>query len=447
MANYNVTIKEKNGSEYDIIYPKCLPIRQYHIMKSIIVVHATSGSTVKIDGHTIQENFGQWSKEVGYGKHTIAATSPSGIVADTVTTNVEEVRQYDVNIEYDKVYGAQWDVTSTTKWVRTGDAAGFADPVPYVAGATTYGSPFDNIYPWSGMVIVNDANAGEVVAIPKFYYKWTSSNSLLKLEISEKKLSGFYTSPAHADRGDGKGERDIVYIGRYKCSSTNYDSRFGIAPMNTKNIATFRSGIHALGDTIWQNDYAMWMTIRMLYLVEFADWNSQARIGQGGATDTPIVTGYTKSMPYHTGTTKSNRDESGVGTQYRHIEGLWDEYAEFVDGITFDGVKTYCAMNPADFGTNKTRVISRYPDSGYIQYYSYLGTPPTGYEWFNRAITASFATSSTYVTDYYSYSSSGTILVANYPVGGPKCGMFNQYTNLSASGTSNRISSRLMILP
>uniref|UniRef100_UPI003A95C874 hypothetical protein n=1 Tax=Dysosmobacter welbionis TaxID=2093857 RepID=UPI003A95C874 len=38
---------------------------------------------------------------------------------------------------------------------------------PYRAGATNYGSPFDNLYPWSGMVRVTDAVAGlELVIYP-----------------------------------------------------------------------------------------------------------------------------------------------------------------------------------------------------------------------------------------------------------------------------------------
>ncbi|MBR0097757.1 MAG: hypothetical protein IJP88_11275, partial [Synergistaceae bacterium] len=72
------------------------------------------------------------------------------------------------------VYGATWDGTSTTAFTRTDLAAEFTDPVPYKSGATSYSSPFDNIQPWAGMVRSTDANAGEVVAIPKFWYKLES---------------------------------------------------------------------------------------------------------------------------------------------------------------------------------------------------------------------------------------------------------------------------------
>ena len=72
------------------------------------------------------------------------------------------------------------------------------------------------------MVRVTDVVAGELVAIPKFWYKWTKSGNSLKLQIADKETDGFHVSPAHADRGDGKGERDIVYIGRYHCNTNNY---------------------------------------------------------------------------------------------------------------------------------------------------------------------------------------------------------------------------------
>ena len=93
-------------------------------------------------------------------------TAPAGaITADGQTVNVK--------LAYRHIYGVVWDGTSTTVWSRTDEAASFVNPTPYRAGATSYGSPFDNLYPWSGMVRVTDAVAGELVAIPKFWYKWT----------------------------------------------------------------------------------------------------------------------------------------------------------------------------------------------------------------------------------------------------------------------------------
>lgn len=105
------------------------------------------------------------------------------------------------------IYGVEWSGTSQTSWLRTDDAALFADPNPYYSGMSgTPSSPFDEILPWSGMVVSEDAEAGTVVSIPKFWYKITQNSSTmsLKIQISMTQEDGFVCSPAHMDRGDGR---------------------------------------------------------------------------------------------------------------------------------------------------------------------------------------------------------------------------------------------------
>ena len=173
------------------------------------------------------------------GTYTITATK-SGETAEDTATITADGQTVNVKLAYRHIYGVVWDGTSTTVWSRTDEAASFVNPTPYRAGATSYGSPFDNLYPWSGMVRVTDAVAGELVAIPKFWYKWTKSGNSLKLQIADKETDGFHVSPAHADRGDGKGERDIVYVGRYHCNTNNYKSQSGVKPKAniTRSAAT-----------------------------------------------------------------------------------------------------------------------------------------------------------------------------------------------------------------
>lgn len=261
------------------------------------------------------------------------------------------------------IYGVVWDGTSTTSLTRTDAAAGFPAPSPAVSNGSG-SSPFDNIYPWSGMVRVTDDIAGELVAIPKFYYKWTKRGLQLSLQISPQKLSGFYTSPAHADRGDGCGERDIVYIGRYYCG-TDYKSINEHTKLGS-DCSIMRSGIHSLGDKYWQSDYAMRLTVQMLYLVEFASWDSQAQIGHGVSTYeySPCV-GLTDVMTYHTGTIASARDGHGA-TQYRNIENLWGSAYEWMDGCYYDGSNLRVVMNPNNYDTADGGTIIGSPMSGWI---------------------------------------------------------------------------------
>ena len=256
------------------------------------------------------------------------------------------------------IYGVDFtNMSTTSKCTRTDAAANFADPQPAVAGGTG-SSPFDNIMPWAGMVRSTDPNAGEVVAIPKFYFKWeTDGTKATGLKISMTKLDGFRTSPAHMDRGDGKGERDVVYVGRYHSCSTN-KSTTGQKPKVNITRSAARTAIHSLGSNVWQFDYATRVTIWMLYLVEFADWNSQAKIGYGcGNNSSAENVGASDSMQYHTGTMQANRTDYGVGVQYRYIEGLWDNVYDWMDGCYYSANGMSVILNPNNFSDTENGTV------------------------------------------------------------------------------------------
>ena len=306
-------------------------------------------------------------------KETGTATISTARV--TTTLVIEYYGSYVAVVEYvpAHTYGVEWDGTSTTVWSRTDESAEFTDPIPYVSGASNYGSPFDNLMPWSGMVI-EERTGGTMVKIPKFWYKLTQNGAGMKIQISDKEQDGFHVSPAHMNRGDGKGERDYVYVGRYHCGATAYKSVSGQLPKANITRSEARSAIHNLGTNIWQMDFATRFTIWLLYLVEFADWNSQEKIGygcgNGNSTNTQAM-GYTDSMPYHTGTTLANRTTYGFGTQYRYIEGLWDNVYDYLDGCYYNSYLTlYTILDPSLFSdsTNGTMIATQ--RSGYPSAFS-----------------------------------------------------------------------------
>lgn len=337
------------------------------------------------------------------GTYTITATKNGETAEDTATITADG-QTVNVKLAYRHIYGVVWDGTSTTVWSRTDEAASFVNPTPYRAGATSYGSPFDNLYPWSGMVRVTDAVAGELVAIPKFWYKWTKSGNSLKLQIADKETDGFHVSPAHADRGDGKGERDIVYIGRYHCNTNNYKSQSGVKPKANITRSTARTSIHNLGSNIWQSDIQMRMTIWMLYLVEFADWNSQKTIGKGcGNNSATENMGYTDSMPYHTGTTLASRDSYGLGTQYRYIEGLWDNVYDWGDGCYYNSNGLNIINTPSSFSDNSGGTAVGVPSSGWPS--AFTVATVAGLEWVIYP-TASGGSETTYSADYWVFNAS-----------------------------------------
>ena len=381
-----------------------------------------------------------------WARSILGNTDISDIGDGTITGAIRYI--YDNIPTTPKIYGVYWDGGSSPAMTRTDDAAEFSDPSPAVNNGNG-SSPFDDIMPWSGMEIVDDPTCGRLVSIPKYYYKWTKTGAAMTLQIAATEFDGSNVSPAHADRGDGKGERDVVYVGRYHCATNSYKSTTGVKPANNLTRAQFRTNIHSLGATYWQYDFAMYWTIMMLYLVEYANWNSQAVIGYGCGNGTNTENaGLTDAMTYHTGTNAANRTTYGH-VQYRHIEDLWANVYDWCDGIYFSGADVYCIKNPANFSdtTGGTKVGERTMNSNDIK--SFFVPSSIGFEYaLYPDDVISDNNYETYVCDYHECNNSGVVLC----VGGnyyqyKYLGAFylNSYGQASSSGVG--IGARLQKLP
>lgn len=316
-------------------------------------------------------------------------------------------KEVQVNAQFVTIYGVEWDWTSggSTKGTRTDGAAGFSDPNPAVNNGSG-SSPFDNLYPWSGMV-KETRTGGVMVKEPKYWYKWTKTGKKLKLQIADGPVEGFHVDPVNMDRGDGLGELDFSYIGRYHCASGTYKSETNKAQQTNITRSQARSNIHNLGSNIWQMDFAQMWYVGMLFLVEFADWNGQTAIGYGCSSgNSKQNNGRTDSMQYHTGTTAANRTTYGF-TQYRNIEGWWDNVYDWMDGCYYNSNGLNVIKNPAQFSDSANGVLVGKPVAGYPSDF----TIPTqdGLEW---ALFPSAANGSqtTYVPDIWSYYGSGPCL-------------------------------------
>ena len=377
------------------------------------------------------------------GTYTVTATKGSETRNDTVAVTQDE-GSYSVSLPFRHIYGISWDGTSTTKCSRTDDAELFVDPVPYVSGASNYGSPFDNLMPWSGMEIVEDDACGTLVKIPKFWYKLTQNGNGIKIQIADAEADGFSVSPAHMDRGDGAGERDVVYVGRYhgiNSGADSYKSWTGYTPADSITRNEARANTKKLGTGVWQWDWAMHLTIQLLYIVEFADWNSQKCIGYGcGNNSAKQANGASDNMPYHTGTMQKARTTYGVGVQYRHIEGLWDNVYDWVDGCYYNSSGLNLILNPANFSDSSGGTPVGVPSNGYP---SALGVKTAGpYPVFIP--TAAAGSDSTCVPDSWNFNASVPCL----SVGGNYNQSLNHglfYVNYNTASNSNaNIGSRLL---
>ena len=411
-----------------------------------ITVNVESGSTVTCaKGSNTQTKTSTGSavftvKEAG--TYTITATKSGQEASGTVQITASG-QSKTISLAYVHIYGASWDGSSTTKLTRTDDAGLFTDPVPAV-GNGAGSSPFDNRLPWSGMTKTTDGN-NVLVAIPKYWVK--VSHAPFKVQIADKATPGYQVSPAHRDRGDGKGERDVVYIGRYECDGS-YMSRSGQAPKVSTNLATFRSGIHGLGATYWQADFALQLTWWFLYIVEYADWNGQTAIGQGNVSSSAAInTGATDSMTYHTGRAAGTDGQTAI--QYRGIENPWGNVREWRDGIIFSDTNISTYNNPANFsdsynGTGAVvRSNKRHTASDWIKAWGYDTNDPSFIY-----PSAGGGSETTFVPDYcYYYAGVRALNVGGSYGNGTRAGPFYLSGYVTPAGTSGYLGSRLQKLP
>lgn len=313
-----------------------------------------------------------------------------------------------VKAQFVTIYGVEWDWTSSgpTKGTRTDAAAGFSDPNPAVNNGTG-SSPFDSLMPWAGMV-KETRTGGVMVKEPKYWFKWTKTGKKLKLQIADGPVDGFHVDPVNMDKGDGLGELDFSYIGRYHCASGTYKSETNKAQQVSITRSAARTSIHNLGANIWQMDFAQMWYVGMLYLVEFADWNGQKTIGYGcSAAGSKENNGKTDAMQYHTGTTAANRTTYGY-TQYRNIEGWWDNVYDWMDGCYYNSNGLNVILNPSKFSDNANgTLIGSMPSSGYP---NDMAVPTqSGFEWALRPATTG-GSDSTYVPDNWGFSGSNPCL-------------------------------------
>ena len=359
------------------------------------VISATSSNTGVATVGTINQTTGEVTinsvnDTTGTATITFKVAEDSNYLAPANKTGT-------VNAQFVTIYGVEWDWTSSgpTKGTRTDAAAGFGDPNPAVNNGTG-SSPFDNLMPWAGMV--KETRAGGVeVKEPKYWFKWTKTGKKLKLQIADGPVEGFHVDPVNMDRGDGLGELDFSYIGRYHCTSDNWKSETNKAQKCSITRSAARSGIHGLGANFWQIDFAQFWYVGMLFLVEFADWNGE-RIGRGcSASGSKENNGKTDAMQYHTGTTAANRDTYGF-TQYRNIEGWWDNVYDWMDGCYYNSNGLNVIKNPNQFSDSANGVLVGKPTDGYPS--DFAIPTQSGLEWALYPI-AKAGSQTTYVPDYW----------------------------------------------
>ena len=270
----------------------------------------------------------------------------------TITVNaLERTTLGSETIKNGTIYGVKRDIESTsTKWERIEDSVGL------IANATKDGSAvqndFDTIYPWSEIITYNyddvtkeetakygdenfafDGSNGQVLTrIPEFYYKREQVDGVEYQYISKYPQEGYEKSEAFS-------------IGRYTMSgnSTKVYSRSGYAPLVNVTITDFRNYAKKLGDDFGQLDWRYFI-LQLLYLIEYADYNSQEILGQGNTANTAAVSsGGCDTLGMKSGTLNNDGKHSMI---YRGIEDIFGNIWQFIDGINVNNHQTYINYNP-----------------------------------------------------------------------------------------------------
>jgi hypothetical protein len=357
--------------------------------------------------------------------------------------------------------GLRWNKTTDT-YTRLGKAKGLT--------VDSSGSPnisdFDSIYPWSEMKRCNladdltvnayygdagyieDGSNGQVmVEIPQFWYKTvvytdTNGDKIFEWYISEFPQSGFKLHPMFINTAQSK-IYEYAYLSAYE--GTLYDNSAttyvgdGVTFDYTNDIMASVSGLQPIsGNTSslnigqarqlaenrgvgWiQQDWLTVSAVQMLYLIEYADFNSQETIGRG-VVDKASGTG---NEGENTGQTSNLGNSSGmasgtnglVSISYRGIENFWGNGWKFVDGILLRDDGAYIQDDISDFNDTHTNYnhipFTTLTSSGYID--DFISKEEFESSFFPLSTNGS---SSTFVGDYYyAYNGAGAIRV--FRIGG-----------------------------
>lgn len=188
-------------------------------------------------------------------------------------------------------------------------------------------------------------------------------------------------------------------------------------------------------------DIATWSALQLLYLIEFADFNSQNKLGKGYGSNSQVC-GASDGAAYHT------VNGGNTYNQYRWVEQPFGRCYDWVDGFVASSRNCYVGTNNANF-TDSTSSLSSsgvtLPSSNnYITGFGYSKKHP----WAFLPDTAYGGSATTYVADYV-YSGSGTdaLFVGGYYDSYGNYGFFYFYAGSSASNTSANIGSRLLYIP
>ena len=345
------------------------------------------------------------------------------------------------------IYGVEWN-PSTDTYTRTGKAVGTPVSTSYAGAIQTkmkrcvlnangtvkyYLHPTNSTKKADGTAAIIDGSDGNVmVQIPKFYYKYENVSGVHKWSIATNPTPGYEVHPAFIRSGVEKNYRYYPAYEGYNLGG-RLISGSGRTPTVSQTIATFRTQAAANGAGWSQIDWNLLTAVQLLFLTEYADFDTQAMIGNGNYTgdDYTMTTGGSNSI----GNASSPATNDDTWISYRGIENWYASTCKFIDGVNVSERVYYVNNNPATFaddvftGDYVSTGITSVDTDGYVS-----NLVASGKGFVPSAVDGS---SSTYVPDYFWQNTGNTIVVfggaANH---GMLCGGFYLYAYYASSITS-----------
>ena len=391
---------------------------------------------------------------VDVGSHVVSTTyyARATYAGSTLVSPWSATRSYVTKATFTQAYGVTWN-PSTDVYTRTGLAAGTPNSTSYAGAIQTqmkrcvlnangtvayYLHPTNSTLKADGAAATIDGSAGNVmVEIPKFYYKYENVGGVHSWSVSPIAEAGYVLHPAFMRGGT---ERNFRYYPAYEgwYNGSKLVSGSGKVPTVSQTRATFR-GYAAANGTGWSLiDWNILIAVQLLFLTEYATFDTQAMLGNGNDTgsDYTMTTGGSNGIG--NGSSPATNDDTWMS--YRGIENWYASMWKFIDGVNVSERQYFVNNNPATFaddvftGDYVTTGITSATANGYV---SNLVANAKGFV--ASEVTGS---SSTKVPDYFYQNTGNRIVIFGSGAGtGLNAGGFSLYANAAASGAGAYVGS------
>lgn len=429
--------------------------QNYNGLGTVIV--NVQGGTINNQDKTITQN-GTYTADQGYtGLGTVDVNVPitntSEYSNDLLLT--QQILGGEPQPVQAVVYGIKRLLSSTSPtWIRTDDSENM------IANATIGGiegtNDFDTAEIYKDIITQNyNTTTKQVIAeygdqnftfspsdndikvmtyIPEFWAKRWQDNEYEYIQITNQETTGFTHIPSRR-------------IGRYATGGTSSipTIKSGQAPLVNITLPNLRTTAKSLNTDIALMDIWTWSILQILFLVEYASYNSQDKLGRGyvDGNNSALASGSCNSLGMKSGCVTNDEKHAVI---YRGIENFFGNIYQWLDGINFVGRQGYVCTNYTQYASDTT---VNYIQLGYICPSSNNYIRNLGYDSNSSLVMLPSAVGgggASGITDYYYGSNSGNMVsyVGGAWGSGPTAGSFYLSADSDSSYATSAIGGRFV---